>query len=160
TATGNVTAPTNTFGVGQAFAYDLQSRVITVGLSDSTATTGLKSGTITLDNTDLTSAAAGQGSADGNDVINVKAQVLDNRVITASAVPFGKAIVGATATSATTLSSPGDDDNWTRVIVKADAVAADGNGVSIPADTDRNFNGTLTSANRNLQANFATVGPK
>lgn len=74
TTSGN--AVTSAAGVGQAFDYNAQSRNITVGLNSSTATPGLKSGVITLNNTDLTTGGAGLGSADGNDTINISASVL------------------------------------------------------------------------------------
>ncbi len=72
---GEATSPDA--GTGHPFRYDADSKTISVSLSGSTATAGLKSGTITIDNTDLTTAAAGQGSADQNDTINISAQVLD-----------------------------------------------------------------------------------
>ncbi|MFT3787161.1 MAG: endonuclease [Tepidisphaeraceae bacterium] len=63
-------------GPRHSFDYNTQSRSFTVGLSGGTATPGLKTGTITVNNTDLTSAAAGQGSGDGDDVVTVNATVL------------------------------------------------------------------------------------
>lgn len=65
-------------GPRQAFIGGTQSRNISAGLSAPTTVAGLKSGTISIDNTDLTSAGAGQGSADGNDTITVSATVLDH----------------------------------------------------------------------------------
>ncbi len=72
---GNATSTLN--GPRKAFDYNAQSRTTTVGLAGSTATAGVLSGTVSFDNTDLTSASAGTGSADANDVINVSATVLD-----------------------------------------------------------------------------------
>jgi endonuclease I len=71
-------ATTTAAGPGQPFVYDPTTRVISVSLNASTSTIGLQSGTVTLDNTDLTTAAAGQGSADGNDTITVSGTVLDH----------------------------------------------------------------------------------
>ncbi len=65
-------------GAGQCIDYNAQTRSLLVGLSSSTATTGLKTGTIVIDNTDLTTGGMGMGSADGNDTINVSASVLDH----------------------------------------------------------------------------------
>ena len=59
----------------QAFTYNAQSRVISVGVSGAVAPGGF-AGTLTIDNTDLTSGGAGQGVSDGNDTINVSATVL------------------------------------------------------------------------------------
>ncbi|HSV16259.1 MAG TPA: endonuclease, partial [Tepidisphaeraceae bacterium] len=69
-------ATTAAAGTGQPFDYNAQARTMTVGLSASTATPGVKSGSVTIDNTDLTTAGAGTGSGDGNDTVNVTATVL------------------------------------------------------------------------------------
>ena len=74
TTAGNAT--TAAAGVGQPFDYGTQSQSIAVGLNSSTSTPGLKTGTITIHNSDLTSAGVGQGSADSNDTINISATVL------------------------------------------------------------------------------------
>ncbi|HUO10707.1 MAG TPA: endonuclease [Phycisphaerae bacterium] len=62
-------------GTGQVIDYNNQTRTIVAGLNASTATSGVKTGTITIHNTDLTSAGTGQGSADGDDTISVSATV-------------------------------------------------------------------------------------
>lgn len=72
-------ASTTAAGTGQPFDYGNQSRTVSVGLNASAAATpGLKTGTITIDNTDLTSAGAGMGINDGNDTILVTAAVLEH----------------------------------------------------------------------------------
>jgi endonuclease I len=64
-------------GAGQPFDYGTVNRTISVGLiATANQTAGLKTGTASINNTDLTSAGAGQGSADPNDVVNVSATVL------------------------------------------------------------------------------------
>lgn len=63
-------------GPRQAFTYSAATRSLTVGVS--TSGIGAYSGTITVDNTDLTSNGTGQGAADGNDTINVSATILDH----------------------------------------------------------------------------------
>jgi hypothetical protein len=63
-------------GPRQAFAYDAQSRVLTVGVS--TGGVGAYGGTVTIHNTDLTSAGGGMGLNDGDDTIVVSAVVLDH----------------------------------------------------------------------------------
>jgi endonuclease I len=65
-------------GPRQAFLGGPLSRNIPVGVTGSTAAPIALSGTVTIDNTDLTSAAAGQGLNDGNDVITVSLDVLDH----------------------------------------------------------------------------------
>ena len=158
TATSNVVAAANVIGTGQPFDYGTQSKTFSVGLSDSTATTGAKTGSLTINNTDLTTGGAGEGSVDGNDTINVTAQVVDNRVITASNADFGRVIVGSPVTTDTTLTSTGDDNHFTRVTVKAAGTSADVNGVFITAGSDQTFNGTLTTATRTLQGTFTNPG--
>lgn len=71
-------ASSTAVGPRQTFVGGPQVRNISAGLSTSTSTAGLRSGAILVDNTDLTSAAAGQGSADGNDSISINLQVLDH----------------------------------------------------------------------------------
>lgn len=72
-------AATAAVGTGQPFNYDNQTRTISVGLNaSSTATPGLRTGTVTIDNTDLTSAGPGMGSADGNDTLAISASVLEH----------------------------------------------------------------------------------
>ncbi len=90
-------ATTTAAGVGQPFDYAAQSRSVPVALSSSTATAGAKSGTITVNNTDLTTSAPGMGSADGNDTINLSATVLahstaslsPSSVVKSLIIPFG-----------------------------------------------------------------------
>ena len=65
-------------GAFNAFEFNPQAASIDVGLSSSTATAGLKSGTVTIDNLDVDGAGVGQGSNDGNDVITVNLAVLDH----------------------------------------------------------------------------------
>ena len=55
------------------------SKSITVGLSTSTSTAGLKSGAVTIDNLDITTGGgAGHGANDANDTFNVSLTVLDH----------------------------------------------------------------------------------
>ena len=49
-----------------------------VGIDTSVGTYGVQAGTVVIDNTDLTSAGAGQGSADADDTINVQAEAVDH----------------------------------------------------------------------------------
>lgn len=154
-------ATTAAAGTGQPFDYGTVNRSISLGLTSSTATTGLKTGTITINNTDIDQRTvnAGQGLLDGNDVVTVQAQVLDNRVVNVTPAAFGRVLVGANISTNTSLTSSGDDDHFTRITVKANASAADTNGVFITAGAgDVTFNGTVTNTTRALQGNFATPG--
>ncbi|HEX8875638.1 MAG TPA: endonuclease [Phycisphaerales bacterium] len=69
-------ATSNFSGPRKAFAYNPQSRNLTVGVT--TSGVGNYTGTITVDNTDLTTQGPGFGAADGNDTINVSATILDH----------------------------------------------------------------------------------
>ncbi|MFH0980478.1 MAG: hypothetical protein V2A79_02935, partial [Planctomycetota bacterium] len=73
---GDAVSPS--IGPRQAFVGGPASRNVTVGLSSSTATPGLKTGSLIVDNTELTSAGTGSGSADGDDTIQVQAEVLEH----------------------------------------------------------------------------------
>jgi endonuclease I len=55
------------------------AKLMTVGLSSNTSTPGLKSGTVTIDNLDVTTGAgAGRAAQDGNDVVTLQLRVLDH----------------------------------------------------------------------------------
>lgn len=71
-------ATSSVVGRFNAFAMDATgSRTISVGLATSTATPGLKTGTVTLDNLDITTAGgAGRGANDADDVVTVSLSVL------------------------------------------------------------------------------------
>lgn len=72
-ATSSVTGRYNAFAMDSA-----GSRTMSVGLNSSTATAGLKSGSVVIDNLDVTTqGGAGRGANDANDVVNVSLSVLD-----------------------------------------------------------------------------------
>ncbi|MGH7242647.1 MAG: endonuclease [Phycisphaerales bacterium] len=71
---GDVTCPQA--GPRQAFAYNPQSRALSVGVV--TSSIGSYSGSVSIHNTDLTTGGTGQGLADGDDTINVSALILDH----------------------------------------------------------------------------------
>jgi endonuclease I len=73
---GDATCPQA--GTCQAFAYNPQSRALTVGIA--TSGIGSYSGSVSVNNTDLTSGGAGQGSADNDDSIALSALILDHAV--------------------------------------------------------------------------------
>ncbi|MBA3483332.1 MAG: endonuclease [Pirellulales bacterium] len=73
-ATSSVSGRYNAFATGAT-----GSKSINVGLATTTATAGLRSGAVTLDNLDVTTAGGGgRGANDGNDVINVSLSVLSH----------------------------------------------------------------------------------
>ena len=76
--TGSGEVVSASIGPRQAFVGGTVARSLSVGLSSSTATAGLKTGTLTIDNTELTSGGAGRGAADGNDTITAELSVLEH----------------------------------------------------------------------------------
>lgn len=81
TATANATLTsggTSVLGTGQAFDYDTQSRNLIAAYTPNTASLGLKSGSINVHNSDLSSSGTGHGSADGDDTITFNTTVLDH----------------------------------------------------------------------------------
>ncbi len=64
-------------GQRQAFATGVQSVTLSVGVT-STTQAGSQFGTVIIDNTELTSAATGEGSSDADDTITVSALVVDH----------------------------------------------------------------------------------
>jgi hypothetical protein len=77
-ATGDANSSVN--GRYNAFRTNMtDSRSIDVGLLTSTATAGLRSGTVAIDNLDVTTqGGAGLGANDANDLFNVNLSVLDH----------------------------------------------------------------------------------
>jgi endonuclease I len=147
-------------GVGQGIDFNSQSRTINVGLNAATSTTGLKTGTITLHNSDLTTSGVGHGSADANDTINITASVLAKRVVTpsVSSVTFGTVIVGAPLSSSFNLTTTGDDNSATRVNV-AGSSSVDANGMQITGTTSL-FNSATSMATRSLGGMLNSAGSK
>lgn len=76
TASGNATSSVS--GRFNAFDIGAQQRTIQVGLSGLTASAGLLSGTVEIDNLDISSEGQGQGAADGDDLIELSVAVLDH----------------------------------------------------------------------------------
>ncbi|MGD9636215.1 MAG: hypothetical protein AB7U97_23235, partial [Pirellulales bacterium] len=57
------------------------SRTLQVGLNSSTASSGIKSGTVIIDNLDVTTEGGlGHGANDGNDVLNLSLAVVDHPI--------------------------------------------------------------------------------
>jgi endonuclease I len=75
TAAGAATSDVN--GRFNAFISGSGLDTLNVGLSGSTASAGQLSGTVTIDNIDISTGGAGQGSADADDVVTVNLDVLD-----------------------------------------------------------------------------------
>jgi hypothetical protein len=87
------------------------------------------------------------------------ATIVDNREVDATGVDLGSVLVGATTgAQTTTLSTTGDDDNFTRVTV--DGTSATNGGVTIAAGSAQEFTDDADTTTRSLTGNFATSGVK
>jgi endonuclease I len=77
-ATSSVTGKLNAFQVVTSVSTP-KTRTLSVGLNTTTTTAGMRSGTVTINNLDITTAGgSGRGANDANDTINVLLPVLDH----------------------------------------------------------------------------------
>jgi hypothetical protein len=99
-------------GRNNAMTYGAGTRSLTVGLSSDTNTAGIVSGSIVIDNLDVTTGGGmGRGADDGNDIINVTVSVLNHSNASFDATSdvnslifdLGNVTVGNTAAAATAL---------------------------------------------------------
>ncbi|CAN5544079.1 hypothetical protein BH09VER1_BH09VER1_24450 [soil metagenome] len=150
TISGNATTSTPTGNITGL------SSTVNVGID--TTTTGAKTGTVTVDNTATTSNAAGQGSLDPNDVINVSGTVVDNRTVSATSVDLGKVFTDAVVTGTTTLTTTGADDQFTRITTSGAAVST--GGVTVGASSSTTFNSASVTVDRSVTGSFSTSGAK
>lgn len=128
------------------------------------AVTGKKEFTVTVDNLALDSSSPGRGSDDPDDVLDVKATVVEDRQLTATAVNFGRMVVGGTKTAQTpsSVSTTGDDDHFTRVTLNGGTFAAPGTTegdiqltIAAPGKT---FDDALDTATAQVRATFSQSG--
>lgn len=76
TATGDASCDVS--GKYNAFDFGAQQQTIFVGIGAMTDTPGVLGGSVLIDNLDISSEGSGQGSDDGDDVIDVSLTVLDH----------------------------------------------------------------------------------
>jgi hypothetical protein len=119
-------------------------------------TTGAKNYAVTVKNLAGSSFAGGTGSTDSDDVINVTATVVANRVVNASNVDFGTVFVNQAVSGSSTLTSAGNDNEFTRLSV-ATTAASDSHGIAITGGTGATFNGSA-GGSRTLAGTFSTAG--
>ena len=104
-AAGAATSTVN--GRFNAFIGGVGGSSINVGLTGSTATAGLLTGNVTVDNIDISTGGAGHGSADGDDVITVNLDVVDHAEASFASgvdqdlltIDFGTLLAGGTINS-------------------------------------------------------------
>ncbi len=101
-ATSSVTGRFNAFAITTGNSTVTKS--ISIGLNTATATAGIKSGTVTVDNLDITGGGGGgRGANDGNDTFNVSLNVLDHMtpsftspsLQTSKSLDFGNIAIGS-----------------------------------------------------------------
>ncbi len=100
-ATSSVLGRLNAFRTNQT-----DSAAISVGLDTTTATAGMRSGTVTVDNLDVTAGGgAGKGANDANDTFNMSLNVLDHMtpsftspsLVTTKTLDFGNLALGSSS---------------------------------------------------------------
>jgi len=82
--------------------------------------------------------------------------VVTNRVVTASTTNFGLVHVGAAVSQPVTLSTTGDDSQYTRVSVGN--AGRDANGISVSGGTSPVFNASIITDQRTIGGMFASLG--
>jgi autotransporter-associated beta strand protein len=112
----------------------------------STATTGVRSGTVSFTNAGNANDAPG--------TISVSGAVVDNRVVTASAVNFGLVHRGASGTATSTFTTAGSDNSFTRITV----ANGSGGGLTVSGSSGFVFDGNGGSS-RTIGGSFGTAGP-
>jgi len=164
TTTWSASADGNTVVSGATGSFATGSVSDGIAVDVKRTSTGIVSGTVTIDNTAADSAAAGQGSLDANDAIAVTGTVVANRDIaqTGGAINLGKVLVGtATATATGTLTGGAqDDNNGTRVNIVSGTVSAGGVGISYTSGGDNLFDSANETKTVSVNGNFATSGSK
>lgn len=157
-------ATSTSAGQGQTFVGGVQNRPVNVALT-SVSPVGAKSGTITIDNTDLTSAATGQGSTDGNDSINVIASVLEHSDASFGAmsdqntliIDFGSLAQGGVVTLPFSIHNHESVTGFTAKL-DIDAIAPSGDSATLYSDLAPTANISAGSS-LPLTASFDTSSP-
>jgi endonuclease I len=165
-ATADGTSSTVRSNKFNAFDYNAGSKSLAIGLTGaSAATAGRTSGTIVLDNTDLTNAGSGTGALDGNDTVNLSVDVLDHSNASfaggsdanALTINFGAVNKGQTATQSFNLYNLLSASGYTAGL-DLDSITATGD-TGMFASGLNGFS-ALTAGGSNLfMASFTPTGP-
>ena len=131
TTSGDATSSIN--GRYNSFLLGVQAELINAGLDTSTAAAGLKTGTITVDNLDVSSSGSGHGSSDADDTISVNLEVVDHANASFASgvdqdlltIDFGSVPVGGTLGNAFDLFNLEDTLGYTAAL---DLDSIDGSG--------------------------------
>jgi endonuclease I len=158
-ATSSVAGPFNAFRTNQT-----DSKSITVGLNTNTTSAGLRTGTVTVDNLDITAGSnggVGHAANDANDVITVNLNVLDHAIPSfatpsqslSQTIDFGNIALGASATPASfdiyNLNAP---SGFTAAL-DLDSVASSGNTSAFTTDL-ASFSNLAAGASQSFTSSF------
>jgi endonuclease I len=91
TTSGDATCDVS--GRYNAFDFNAGQRTMTVGLAASTASAGVATGSVVVDNLDISSQGVGQGSVDGDDFINLSLTVFAHAEASFSAGSDADAVI-------------------------------------------------------------------
>jgi hypothetical protein len=145
--------------IGSTKLFDDPTDTLSASVSATFTTSGAKSGSLTL--TDTNGVLEGEhltGESVKPVVVNYTATAVTNRQLNATPVDLGRVMVGQTASGVTTLTTTGDDSDFTRVKV---AKGTYGSGPTVQiVPTLTTFNSPSVTLNGSLQANFTTTGAK
>lgn len=125
---------------------------ITVSLLNTAAGTGSPS----IGSKSWTVSMTGDVTSGHHNSVNISATILANRVVTASTVDLGTAIVGGTWTGTSDLSTTGANDVATAVSIATTGGPA--GGISITGGTGSSFQSATATGTRLLSGSFATAG--
>ena len=148
---------TITLGAGTAYQFggaNDATNSTTRGVTGSFTAAGLQGGSATFTPT-------GEGLA-GESVqsftVGYTADAVNNRIVTATSVSFGRVIANVAQSATSTLSTTGADTDFTRVTVGQRA--ADANGISATGGTNPTFNAAGVTDTRTVGGSFTSTGAK
>src|SRR5262249_12874056 len=120
---------------------------VAIGFTDYT-TTGVRSGSVMFTNT----ADSGDSFNSSGDVFTLDAgsAVVDNRVVSASTVAFGRVIVGVAQSGGSNLTTSGDDNHFTRVTVNGTLFNSASSTGSYTLNTTFNSTGAISGTGATL----------
>ncbi len=157
-------------GLGRTFPSvvtppSIPQPLVSVGIDTNLGTYGLQSGTVIVDDTDLTSAGVGQGSQDGDDVITVQVDAVDHANGSFESVAdVDGVIVDFGSVGQFSSISPANGSVWNLASVNGDTAGLDIDSVNGLGDTGVVSINLGTSSNlgagaaRNFQASVNTSG--
>ena len=123
-----------------------------------TLTAGSGTGAVTITTTvaSVTNTNGSDAPFTSGGTSTLTVDIVDNRVVDASTVNFGRVIVGTDASTTSTLTTTGSDADYTRVTVGN--AGPDANGISVTGGTNPVFNGPSVTDVRTVSGTFTTAG--